>query len=98
MKIFDKAEWQIDGGINKTIVVKHFKFIFDWLKANDMLSEDGLEIFDVGIDEETSLHERLVTCDGCKFLEKNYDELISKSKYDIEIAKNLIDEMYAQLD
>jgi D-serine dehydratase len=44
-----------------------------------MLSEDGLEIFDLGINESISLHEELVTDDGAEFLDNHYDKLLEAS-------------------
>ena len=43
MKIYDKARWQIEGGINKSAVINHFKFIFDWLDKMNLLSIYGEE-------------------------------------------------------
>ena len=41
MKIYDKAIWQIDGGIPSNLVVNHFKIVFTWLEKHDMLNEIG---------------------------------------------------------
>ena len=30
LKIFDKAQWQIDGGIPEELVVNHFNLVFLW--------------------------------------------------------------------
>lgn len=67
----------------KKNVINHFKTVFNWLNKHNMLSEEGKEILKSGIDESISLHERLVTKDGLKFLKKHYDEylkIISKNK------------------
>lgn len=94
MKIYDKAEWQIDNGVDESVVLNHFQFVFEWLNSNKLLSKDGLEILEIGIDEEVSLNEELLTTKGNEFLDKYYDALISKSEYDIEIENKLINEYW----
>lgn len=90
MKIYDKAKWQIDGGVNKEVVIKHFEFIFCWLKERGLLSKIGEEIYNLGIDEEISLNEEMVTREGATFLAAHYDELINKSQYNIAVEKELL--------
>ena len=35
LKIFDKAQWQIDGGIHEELVVNHFNLVFyGWINTN----------------------------------------------------------------
>lgn len=92
MKIYDKAAWQIDKGLDKKVVIKHFKFIFTWLKSRKMLSNEGIEVYKSGIDEEISLHENLLTEEGNKFIDKYYDMLIMASEYDVAKEKKLINE------
>lgn len=96
MKIYDKAVWQIDNGADESAVVNHFQFVFEWLNSNKLLNKDGLEILEIGIDEEVSLNEDLLTTKGNEFLDKYYDALISKSEYDIEIEKKLLNEFWAE--
>lgn len=96
MEIFDKAKWQIDNGINEELVISHFEFIFEWLKNHNMLNQDGLDILDIGIDDDVSLHEGLLTNAGNSFLKQFYDTLISESQYQVECEKVLIDELYSK--
>ena len=56
MKIYDKAAWHIDADENPNEVVEKFKIIFSFLKMKNMLNSEGLEIFDLGIDQNISLH------------------------------------------
>ena len=87
MTIIDKAAWQIDGGVPKEQVVKHFNAVFMWLDKHEMLTVDGKEELEIGIDEETSLNERHVTAEGFVFLEQCYDEylaIIAKDGYGSE--------------
>ena len=94
MKIFDKAAWQIDGGIPSNNVIQHFMIVIKWLEKNKLLSYDGQEISALGIDESVSLNESMVTSEGAEFLERYYDELIKQSKYDTGIEEELLTNFY----
>ncbi len=93
MKIFDKASWQTDHGISKEVVIAHFAFIFKWLDRHKMLSPDGLEILELGIDEDISLHEGLVNKTGLQFLNECYDKLITDTEYDVACEQELIEKL-----
>lgn len=80
MKIIDKAAWQIDAGVPEEFVVKHFQTVFSWLDQHEMLSDEGKEEFDDGIDSCASLNEDLVTPEALNFLEKCYDEFLKTLK------------------
>jgi hypothetical protein len=82
--VYDKASWHIDNGENKNEVLKKMKIIFDFLNKNSLLNSDGKELFDLGINEDSSLHDGLVTNEGKEFLDKNIDKIISKSSKEIE--------------
>lgn len=81
MKIYDKAEWQIDAGIDKSLVTEHFKLIFGWLNKNGLLNDDGKEIYQLNSFGDISLHNDLLTDEGCSFIEKNYDEIARQFRY-----------------
>jgi hypothetical protein len=90
IKVYDKASWHIDNGENKNEVLKKMKIIFDFLNKNSLLNSDGKELFNLGINEDSSLHDGLVTNEGKEFLDKNIDKIISKSSKEIEkTLKNL---------
>lgn len=82
--------------MSKEVVIAHFEFIFQWLNEHDMLSPDGLEILEIGIDEDVSLHEGLVNESGLIFLNKFYDKLITDSEYDVAREKVLIDILFGE--
>lgn len=89
MKIFDKAQWHIDAGEDTREVVDKFKAIFEYLNERDMLSAEGKEILEFGIDGSISLNERLVNKDGIVFLYEYYDKLINfnSTKLKAELEK-----------
>lgn len=99
MIIIDKAAWQIDGGVPEELVVNHFKTVFLWLKRHDMLSDEGEEEFEDGIDDCASLNEDLITKEGIEFLEKCYDDylkVIAKDKYGIDYNGYELEKIYNQ--
>ena len=81
MKIIDKASWQIDGGFPPYIVVTHFKRVFSWLEEKDLLTQEGKEILEFGIDDSVSLHERLITPEALAFLDAKYDDYLRHNSY-----------------
>lgn len=97
LKIFDKAQWQIDGGIPEELVINHFNLVFIWLDKHEMLSDEGKEELEFGINSEASLNEELLTIDGVKFLDKYYDDFlaaISKNKYGKDDSIDELDRFY----
>ena len=98
MKIIDKASWQIDGGVPADAVVSHFITVFTWLYNHDMLTEDGIEEFEDGIDDCASLNDELVNKKGMFFLESCYDEYlksVAKEFYGKDINGKILDTIYA---
>lgn len=77
MKVYDKAQWHIDNGENSSEVIAKFQEVFSFLNAHKMLSTDGLEIFEFGVDGSISLNEKMVTEEGQNFLDKYYDTVIN---------------------
>lgn len=92
MKVFDKASWQIDNGLPKEIVINHFILLFDWLNEKGYLTNAGKEILEIGIDDEISLNDGLVTEEGKRFLEMFYDKIIEESGYDLAVEESLLTE------
>lgn len=75
--VYDKVSWHLDKQENRSEVLKHFKFILDWCYKNQLLTEEGIEIFELDVDESISLNSRMFTPLGNKFMENFYDEFIS---------------------
>lgn len=92
MKIYDKAKWHIEGGENKEEVLRKLTHIFQFLNKKKWLSSEGEEIYELGIDTNTSLHERMVNEDGKKFLDEQYDTLLNCSSEEIamQLEKYLV--------
>lgn len=77
LKVYDKARWHIDAGADETAVVEKMKVLFDFLNAKGLLKDEGKEVLDLGIDDSVSIHERMLTEEGNKFMESKYDSVIN---------------------
>ena len=75
--VYDKASWHIDAGEPVERVLAHFKFIMNWCNQNNLLSDEGEEILEFGIDDSISIHSRLLNERGNMFMKKFYDTFIS---------------------
>ena len=94
MVVYDKAKWQIEGGIPVQNVVNHFSFIFEWLEKNDLLNEYGKQTHKIGLDEFLILCDEMVTEEGKHFLDKCYDEYIGKVEYGENENSEELDKMF----
>lgn len=75
--VYDKASWHIDAGESASRVLAHFKFIMSWCNKNSLLSDEGKEILEFGIDDSISIHSRLLNERGNNFMSKFYNTFIS---------------------
>lgn len=83
-KVYDKASWHIDNGESKKEVIAKFKAVFIFLNKHNLLTEDGKEILEIGIDGSVVLSSNMVTTKGNKFLSKYYDKVIDYPSTKIE--------------
>ncbi|MBO5621128.1 MAG: hypothetical protein J6N21_17790 [Butyrivibrio sp.] len=90
MKVYDKAAWHIDGNENAVEVVDRFRAIYSFLDSKKMLSEDGKEILELGIDSSISLNSSMVNSEGKAFLDAKYDVITNQDPK--KIKDNLIGE------
>lgn len=77
MQVYDKAVWHIDNGEEKTVVLKRFEMIYDFLARHKMLNDEGKEIYELGPDESWAFYDRMLTDAGKQFMEKQYDYLLT---------------------
>lgn len=98
IKIIDKVSWQIEGNnpIGKENVIAHFKFIFEWLNEKKLLTKEGKEILDMGIDSSASLNEKMLISFGLKFLELYYDTYIFNIEYGKNENTELLNKLYQE--
>lgn len=91
LKIYDKAQWHIDAGEDSASCIKRIKAVFEFLQEKGMLSDEGKEMIEIGIDSSISLNERMVTAQGKRFLEKCYDDIL---QVQLRSVKKVLKEKY----
>lgn len=87
MKTYDKASWHIDGGENESDVITRFREVFTFLVDKKMLSAEGMETLEFGMDSSVSLNSNMVTAEGAAFLDAYYDIVLGQDPKDT--AQNL---------
>lgn len=70
---YDKVKWHIDSGENEKEVIKRFVKIFVFLAKYDLLSAEGIELIEEGIDDNSYINEDVVNEKGKDFLDQKYD-------------------------
>ena len=91
LKVYDKAQWHIDAGEDLDLVLLRFEVLFEFLRKNELLKEEGLEILNLGIDSSISCHERMLNDNGKRFMCACYDKLIN---YEPSQLKSELDQEY----
>lgn len=76
LKVYDKAKWHIDAGEDSGLVIDKLKAVLEFLDKEGMLTSEGKEILDLGVDSSVSIHERMLTDKGRNFMESNYDKIM----------------------
>lgn len=79
LKVYDKAKWHIDAGEDSGAVIDKLKAVLEFLDKEGMLTSEGKEIMDLGVDSSVSIHERMLTDKGINFMDLNYDNIIHLS-------------------
>jgi hypothetical protein len=72
---YDSAKWHPEGGS------AHLKQITALLKNKGLLSPEGLEAADAGVDSEYSLTAHMLTPEGKNFMDKNYSDWTKARRY-----------------
>ncbi|MED0656675.1 hypothetical protein P4S75_04955 [Anoxybacillus ayderensis] len=96
MKVYDKAKWHLESESSASYEEKlqHLIVIMDWLKNSGLLSGYGLEVYEMGVDEEFSLTSQMLTDKGRKILDEYYDKWLQNHKYgevpSLEIFCNIL--------
>ena len=86
LKIYDKAQWHIDAGENTENVVKKLKIVLTFLDSKELLSDEGKEILDLGVDSSVSIHARMLNEKGNNFMSACYDHVIDKTVEEVGYA------------
>ena len=94
LKIYDKVAWHFPEGKNCPNIEtakRHFVAIMNWLAFNELLSAEGKEFLELGIDSDFSLTSAMLNNKGNQVLEKAYEKWIKTIDYKKEISTKLLD-------
>ncbi len=89
--VYDKAKWHIDGGEDSNIVIARLSEVLTFLDSKGLLTDEGKETQNLGVDSSISIHERMLNSEGNRFMEKCYDNVIG---YDPDIIGSELEKEY----
>ena len=85
IKVYDKVSWHFPEGKNCPDIEtakSHFKIIMTWLSKNNLLTEEGKESYDLGIDDDFAITTLMLTDRGNTIFEKHYSKWLKKMDYE----------------
>lgn len=92
--VYDKVSWHYPEGENcpsLEIAKVHFESIMAWLKDNTLLSEEGEENFEIGVDSDFSINSLMLSKKGNDFLKMYYTNWLKTISYSKSIDLNILD-------
>ncbi|MCS7054528.1 MAG: hypothetical protein NZM09_12470 [Ignavibacterium sp.] len=93
IKVYDKVSWHYPEGKNCPSIdaaKNHFKVVMEWLRKNDLLSKEGIEVYDLGIGSDFSINSAMLTERGNHIFEKYYTKLLKEINYN---SKDTLDKL-----
>lgn len=93
--VYDKVSWHYPEGKNcpnLEAAKAHFETIMEWLKENSLLSDEGLEIFEIGIDADFSITSSMLNRKGNDVLKKHYSNWLRTVAYSKNIDLKILDD------
>lgn len=72
MITYDKMRWYTDTDELFRTSRRRMRALMEWLKTQNLLTSDGIEIFLAGIDADFGIDEIMLTAKGNELLSKHY--------------------------
>ena len=80
--IYDKASWHYPEGCSELkAAVAHIDVALRWLEDHNMLTREGKEVLELGVDEEASITSRMLTEQGQSIMDAAYASWLKKVTY-----------------
>jgi hypothetical protein len=95
MIVYDKVSWHYPEGQNcpnLEAAKVHFIAVMAWLKQNNLLSDEGKEILELGIDADFSIASSMLNAKGNDVLKKNYSIWLKSIDYSNKIDLHVLDD------
>ncbi|MDR3503932.1 MAG: hypothetical protein P4L79_15280 [Legionella sp.] len=86
--VYDKVSWHHPEGQNcpnLEAAKAHFVAVMEWLKKNNLLSSEGKEVFELGIDADFSITSSMLKEKGNDVLKKYYSSWLIGNDYSKKI-------------
>jgi len=96
-KTYDKVSWHFPEGKGCPSLEAakiHFSVVMQWLKEKGLLSAEGLEALENGIDSEFSLTSHMVTAEGNKILSQCYAAWVRTIQYGRKPSTDLLEKCW----
>lgn len=97
-KTYDKASWHFPEGKGCPSLEAakiHFRVITKWLRDNDLLSTEGIEAAESGIDADFALTAHMLTPKGNRVLGRCYGQWVRSVRYGEEPKTELLERCLA---
>ncbi len=93
--VYDKVSWHYPDGTNcpsLSTAKKHFEVVMEWLQTHGFLSDEGKEIFELGISADFSITSTMLNKEGNLFFGDNYHNWIKTLSYSKAADLNILDD------
>ncbi len=84
IEVYDKVSWHFPEGQNCPSLEAakvHFIAVMEWLKENNLLSKEGKEVVELGVDSEFSITSSMLNSEGNKVFKKHYSDWLRSIDY-----------------
>ncbi len=100
MKIYDKVNWHFPDGKKCPSLEKAKQILattMKWLNKNNLLSDYGKELHDIGVDSDFSITDQMLTDRGNLLMSNFYDTWLAMLDYQKEPFTNYFDEVITHI-
>ncbi len=98
---YDKVSWHFPDGKNcpsLDAAKVHFNVVMHWLESRNLLSAEGREAMQIGIDSDFSLTSYMLTDKGSQLLATCYAEWASTVRYGIQPSMRLLEDCLRRIE
>lgn len=95
MVVFDKVSWHYPEGHgcpSLDAAKLHFIAVMAWLKKNNLLSDEGKEVLELGIDADFSIVSSMLNAKGNDIFKQYYSNLLKSINYSNKIDLHVLDD------
>ena len=99
-EIYDKVSWHFPDGENcpsLEAATVHLCMVMEWLNYQHLLSEEGLEAIEVGVDADFSLTSYMLTDRGNRLLAAYYADWVSTVRYGVQPSMGVLENGLSRL-